>query len=369
MAVFTTWKGKHFVVDASSAPEDPWYAQLTGALFTLQVPATFVVAAFYWILVYPSNTYALKPLSVFTHGVNFVVSFLDMWLSRQPFHFSHGLLFCTYACLYSLMGLLFWMLGLRTCGEQCSVNDDESACTIAGDTTACMWTTNGTAADTTSWYCSGGNDGGDRFLYAAIDFNQGAFTWCLLGGLVFVIAPLVCSLFIVCISRLQRVQVVHLLEVLDCLSLFRLLGVLEQRLTSALRRASSFSKGALFFFFAAILGLVFVLPFASTNEWSIDGTQEVCKGRFLRGRFQHASQGTGFRVEEWEEPVRNTQHRMFPSHWWNVSSSAMSLVGFTIWLLASPHQSTAAKTLDHKRMVIFLFPPCCRPKTLQPRCP
>ena len=155
MAVFTTWKGKHFVVDASSAPEDPWYAQLTGALFTLQVPATFVVAAFYWILVYPSNTYALKPLSVFTHGVNFVVSFLDMWLSRQPFHFSHGLLFCTYACLYALLGLLFWMLGLRTCGEQCSVNDDESTCTIAGDATACVWMTNETPVDATSGYCSG----------------------------------------------------------------------------------------------------------------------------------------------------------------------------------------------------------------------
>jgi hypothetical protein len=207
--------------------------------------------------------------------------------------------------------------------------------------------TNETPVDATSGYCSGGNDGGDRFLYAAIDFNQGAFTWCLLGGLVFVIAPLVSSMFTVCIGRLQRIQVVPLLEVLDCLSLFRLLGVLEQRLTSALRRASSYSKIALVVFFAAILGLVFVLPFASTNEWSIDGTQEVCKGRLLRAY-------TGEWLQRFD-PDAHIQHRMFPLHWWNASSSAVSFVGFTIWLLASPHQSTVAKALDYKRMVTILF--------------
>jgi hypothetical protein len=137
-----------------------------------------------------------------------------------------------------------------------------------------------------------------------------------------------------------------LLEVLDCLSLFRLLGVLEQRLTSALRRASSFSKGALVFFFAAILGLVFVLPFASTNEWSIDGTQEVCKGRFVR-----TWEDNDFFIILSKHPDANVQSRMFPLHWWNALSSAMSFVGFTIWLLASPHQSTVAKALDHKRML------------------
>jgi hypothetical protein len=145
-----------------------------------------------------------------------------------------------------------------------------------------------------------------------------------------------------------------ILNILDCLPLFRVLEALEHRLVSMLRRASSFAKGALVVFLFTALVLTLVLPFASTSEWSIGGVQRICKGRFVRA---WSSAELAMAAPREVEMNENRQYEMFPSHTWNLLSVAASLVGFVVWLLASPHQSAVAGALDVKRTATtFLLP-------------
>jgi hypothetical protein len=82
--------------------------------------------------------------------------------------------------------------------------------------------------------------------------------------------------------------------------------------------------------------------------WSVDGTQEICKRNFIK-----AWSWEGIIGDDTDNSRGNfdndVQRRMFPSHWWNCLSSLMSFSGFATWLVASPHQSVVAESLDRRR--------------------
>ena len=135
-----------------------------------------------------------------------------------------------------------------------------------------------------------------------------------------------------------------LLSIIDCLPLFRVLEASENCVVSKLRRLAFFSKSALLVFLFLVLILACVLPFASTGAWSTDGVQRVCRDRFLR-----AWSWEDGKVSQPKDIDRSSQHTMFPTHTWNAVSSAVSLLGFFVWLFASPHRFAIAGALDRKR--------------------
>ena len=68
----------------------------------------------YWLLVFPFNPKAASALSVFTHGVNFVVMLLDGWLSRQPYLISHGVYFLAYCLVYLAWSVIHGLSNIKT---------------------------------------------------------------------------------------------------------------------------------------------------------------------------------------------------------------------------------------------------------------
>ena len=68
----------------------------------------------YWLLVFPFNPKAASALSVFTHGVNFVVMLLDGWLSRQSYLISHGVYFLAYCLVYLAWSVIHGLSNIKT---------------------------------------------------------------------------------------------------------------------------------------------------------------------------------------------------------------------------------------------------------------
>ena len=78
----------------------PRHVKATCVLRAVVLPASFLVFALYWLLVFPYRPSSVGALSVFVHGVNFLVMLLDGWLSRQPHLISHVVYFLAYVVLY-----------------------------------------------------------------------------------------------------------------------------------------------------------------------------------------------------------------------------------------------------------------------------
>jgi len=93
----------------------PWYAGLTWVLQDILLPLTFFVFSLYFLLVLPAEGGNLKALSVFTHGVNFVIMLLDMLLSRQPYYLLHGFYVAFFVAGYTIFTYVYHKLQGTSC--------------------------------------------------------------------------------------------------------------------------------------------------------------------------------------------------------------------------------------------------------------
>lgn len=114
-AVYTHWQA---VVneDAKSPSEAAWWMYLSWVLHDIAYPASFFVTVMFWLLVFDPPLHAL---SVFTHGVNYLIMLADVILSSQPYRLAHGLYFILYAIVYIFWSLIYhWAKGRNHDGER-----------------------------------------------------------------------------------------------------------------------------------------------------------------------------------------------------------------------------------------------------------
>lgn len=159
---FAVWTSRQAdLMDSSDKPRSdkmPFYVRAAWLFQDIAIPGSFVVFVLYWVIVVPTETSSPTAVSYFTHGVNFVVMLLDMYLSRQPYYLMHGI-------YMAIMGLTY--LGF-----------------------------------TYVHYAAGGTDcRGNRYIYRNIDWNQQASTGNLLSTLLFLVVPVMNVAFWFLISQ------------------------------------------------------------------------------------------------------------------------------------------------------------------------
>lgn len=67
--------------------QTPWFARLTYGLQSATYVITFFVCVLYWALVYDGGT--VTGLAVVTHGLNFVLAFVDFLIAGIPLKYAH----------------------------------------------------------------------------------------------------------------------------------------------------------------------------------------------------------------------------------------------------------------------------------------
>mmetsp|Transcript_13337 Transcript_13337/g.37883 ORF Transcript_13337/g.37883 Transcript_13337/m.37883 type:complete len:334 (+) Transcript_13337:9-1010(+) len=166
LAAYTTWMGKDYVKGAgpsgvpAGTPVGPWYVRAVWLLHSVQVAGTFLVFALFWGLVFDGTFSAL--VTPPTHGLNWAVSVLDWWLSKQPTYCIHVIWAFMFAFWYCLFLVAWWASGATTCH-------------------------------------------GDNYIYAALDLNQGAATWALMVGICLVAVPAAYGIFVAVIKTCRVV--------------------------------------------------------------------------------------------------------------------------------------------------------------------
>mmetsp|Transcript_10900 Transcript_10900/g.32530 ORF Transcript_10900/g.32530 Transcript_10900/m.32530 type:complete len:286 (-) Transcript_10900:24-881(-) len=108
------------VTAAGAKPSPPHAAPRScKALWLLQsvtLPATFLVTVLYWSLVYDGD---MKPITPFSHGLNFALVFVDSVLANAPIYLAHGVFFVGYLVLFLFWSLVHYYAGLTDCyGER-----------------------------------------------------------------------------------------------------------------------------------------------------------------------------------------------------------------------------------------------------------
>lgn len=88
----------------------PWFAKASWVLSGILLPATFMVFALYWGLVWTGPE--VKAVSVCTHGVNFLLQAIDTTLSSHPRFLLHGIYFFMYGLTYVIWTLIHYALFL-----------------------------------------------------------------------------------------------------------------------------------------------------------------------------------------------------------------------------------------------------------------
>jgi len=138
--------------------EMPCYAKTAWVLQDIAIPGTFLVFVLYWALVVPTKTEPPTLISYFTHGVNFLVMLVDVYVSRQPYYLLHGI----YIGILGLLYLLFTYI----------------------------------------YYVAGGTDcNGNRYIYAALDWSDPGSTSTLAVILLFIVLPVINIIFWFAISQ------------------------------------------------------------------------------------------------------------------------------------------------------------------------
>merc|ERR1712113_504717 len=90
-AVYTTYASATRWAQEDAADKSlPWYVRAMWLLYAIALPMTFAIVVLYWGLVFNGN---VTVLSVCTHGLNFLVMFLDSLVGRMPYLLLHGLYF------------------------------------------------------------------------------------------------------------------------------------------------------------------------------------------------------------------------------------------------------------------------------------
>lgn len=157
LSTYTTYKATEVTdVQLNSQSSMPFYVKLTWYLHAVTLPATFFVFALYWGLVFDGTLHAV---SVATHGVNFIVQFIDSFVTRMPYRYIHGLYFLGYMITYLTYTVLYYA-------------------------------------------CGGGNEKGKNFIYGSLDWggNPGGTT-ILVAMILLVLVPIIHSCFWCCKYR------------------------------------------------------------------------------------------------------------------------------------------------------------------------
>merc|ERR1712187_508376 len=87
----------------------PKSVQIMWMLRAIILPASFLIFAMYWGLVFDGT---LHFVSVLTHGFNFVVMLLDAVVGRMPYLLLHGLYFFVFAAAYLVWSLIHYAAGI-----------------------------------------------------------------------------------------------------------------------------------------------------------------------------------------------------------------------------------------------------------------
>ena len=131
-------------------PELPGFVKCTWLLYSIVLPISFMIFAMYWGLVFdPSKT--LHVISVLTHGVNFVVMFIDTVAGSMPYALMHSVYFFAFAFLFLAWSLFHFGVSIK-------------------------------------------NEDGEDFIYSSLDWNKGG-TPVLALMIMCVVAPLITLLF------------------------------------------------------------------------------------------------------------------------------------------------------------------------------
>lgn len=93
----------------------PCYVRTMWVLQDIVIPGSFLVFVLYWALVVPEKTEPVQPLGYFTHGVNFVMQMLDVFLSRQPYHLLHGIYIAILGVVYISFTGIYYAAGGTDC--------------------------------------------------------------------------------------------------------------------------------------------------------------------------------------------------------------------------------------------------------------
>jgi len=117
VSLFTTWRANAMKEGRVPKREKiPWYAGLTWVLQDILLPLTFFVFSLYFGLILPAKEDGgVLALSFFTHGVNFVIMLLDMFLSRQPYYLLHGFYIAFLLAGYTIFTYVYHILEGTSC--------------------------------------------------------------------------------------------------------------------------------------------------------------------------------------------------------------------------------------------------------------
>ena len=101
-------------VDGTPGPpvKMPRYCMAAWVLQGIALPGSFLIFVLYWGLVYDGSLHAI---SVFTHGVNFLIMAADQILSKQPMYLVHGAIFFAYALFFVAWSGVHYASGLKDC--------------------------------------------------------------------------------------------------------------------------------------------------------------------------------------------------------------------------------------------------------------
>jgi hypothetical protein len=106
-AACTTWRAFTNKEETQSAEK---HIFISWFLHDIAYPSTFSVMLLFWGLGLSAPTQAL---TIFTHGVNFLMMFVDVILSSQPYYIMHAVYFIIYSAIYLGWTLVFYAVKAR----------------------------------------------------------------------------------------------------------------------------------------------------------------------------------------------------------------------------------------------------------------
>lgn len=93
----------------SKGTDTPWFARVGYCLQSVTYVISFFIFVLYWTLVYNGTT--LHAISVFTHGVNFMVAFVDLLLAGLPCRLAQLWATLAFGMTYVLFSLVYDLSG------------------------------------------------------------------------------------------------------------------------------------------------------------------------------------------------------------------------------------------------------------------
>mmetsp|Transcript_83482 Transcript_83482/g.260705 ORF Transcript_83482/g.260705 Transcript_83482/m.260705 type:complete len:233 (+) Transcript_83482:66-764(+) len=116
LAFWTAWRADLMVSGAvPKAERMPLYAKATWVMQDTSLPGAVLVCFLFWVLVVPFQETPPDVGSYLVHGVNVVMSILDMVVSRQPYYLRHAAYYLNGLALYVIFTLIDYAAGGTDC--------------------------------------------------------------------------------------------------------------------------------------------------------------------------------------------------------------------------------------------------------------